>query len=979
MHSNAHAHRSPFHTLGISLALCTALFLTACGGDAGGGTTTPTPTIIPQLVDNGQSPLLVANGTGIIWYINSATGDDNASGSAATLIAGTNSGPWRTLARLQSQTLIAGDQVVLACGSVWNETLKITGGNKVDGSPTTPNIEITAPIGCISPPQINGSEAILASQWTSYTGTETSGNIYVASLPRTVLQMADNGDTRYLLEAHHPNRGTASPNSFYYPMSADGANVVVNGTPYPSIFGAKNGVKSGARFDANSRVRIRTCNWLLPEKRVISVLHDATSGIDQFAIDSTATRDNKCKPTAEWGYFLLGNLWMLDSAGEWFYDTATKNMYVWMPDGKVPGSRVTATTLATGIDLSSKQYVTVNGLSIKQTGIAVNLVNSVGITLKNCKIQDTVNKGVLMSGSTRTLVHANTLLRSGVDGIDGNGYTNVSMSTDTMVSANTLLDTGVTMLNGDVLSLPVQSSGAISNSLGGTVDGNRIINSGYNGIVARINSTITHNSISTACVVLNDCGGIYLHTSTSHAGNASIKYNVLQHILGGLDGAPASATTHAVGIYLDDLTDGSTVQGNYVGDADYGLQLHQGAYNNILNNTFYGNRLSQALMQDNIFNTNFPNGNMVDNIFTNNQIVPTNLTATGVNLSTAWGTTTLISTFSGNRYVDHMHPLIAYEGINTATDSLSASSSKTYTAAQWQATKGSDNNFRDVNAVLTSKLGYASTKVIGSNIVPNGDLANNATGWTWYSTITSSSPVRTTCAGCRPAVFESYTAEASSGLLISPYFPLTKSAWYRISADVYTDSSAQSFGLILRRNGGDYARLTDRDLTQSASQTWRRFGAVFQATDTVANNGARVDVNTPAGVTVAIANLEIVQIDDPTPTSLINALVNDTNSAAAYACPLTDPVACASFVRLSNPASGPISWPYTLSGLSSEVIFTQDLVLIDSDNDGISNTQDTCPGTATGLAVNSMRIPDQTGRPVHGKLDTDSRANWTLK
>ena len=26
-----------------------------------------------------------------------------------------------------------------------------------------------------------------------------------------------------------------------------------------------------------------------------------------------------------------------------------------------------------------------------------------------------------------------------------------------------------------------------------------------------------------------------------------------------------------------------------------------------------------------------------------------------------------------------------------------------------------------------------------------------------------------------------------------------------------------------------------------------------------------------------------------------------------------------------------------------------------------------------------LRIPDQTGRSVHGKLDTDSRANWTLK
>jgi len=187
----------------LSIGLCAALLLQACGG-GGAVAVTPPPVVTQPPIDGtiGQAPPPVVGGSGIVRYVNSALGDDSFSGSAASLVAGTGTGPWRTLARLQQVKLAAADQVVLACGGVWNETLKITGSDVVAGaSSATVPLVITAPTGCTSPPEINGAEALLASQWSGYTGTETSGNIFVASLPRTVLQMADGGDTRYQCSA----------------------------------------------------------------------------------------------------------------------------------------------------------------------------------------------------------------------------------------------------------------------------------------------------------------------------------------------------------------------------------------------------------------------------------------------------------------------------------------------------------------------------------------------------------------------------------------------------------------------------------------------------------------------------------------------------------------------------------------------------------------------------------------------------------
>lgn len=112
-------------------------------------------------------------GLAATYFVNSNGGNDNYNGAAPTWTSGSN-GPWQTLAKLAAVTLVPNDTVYLACGSVWNETLKVPSS----GATNVP-ITITAgPGNCTTPPLIDGAVTIPAHQWVQH-----SGSIYKAKLP----------------------------------------------------------------------------------------------------------------------------------------------------------------------------------------------------------------------------------------------------------------------------------------------------------------------------------------------------------------------------------------------------------------------------------------------------------------------------------------------------------------------------------------------------------------------------------------------------------------------------------------------------------------------------------------------------------------------------------------------------------------------------------------------------------------------------
>ncbi|MBI5040525.1 MAG: hypothetical protein HZB57_04805, partial [Gammaproteobacteria bacterium] len=112
-----------------------------------------------------------------MYYVDASNGSDTWTGTAASCTgcdpATASSGPWRTVAKVNSSSFLPGDSVLFQCGGVWRETLEVPSS----GTAATPISIGSYPAACpegSSKPEITGSERITG--WSSYTG-----NIYVAT------------------------------------------------------------------------------------------------------------------------------------------------------------------------------------------------------------------------------------------------------------------------------------------------------------------------------------------------------------------------------------------------------------------------------------------------------------------------------------------------------------------------------------------------------------------------------------------------------------------------------------------------------------------------------------------------------------------------------------------------------------------------------------------------------------------------------
>ena len=129
--------------------------------------------------------------------------------------------PWRTRARLMQSNLPAGDNVVLVCGGVWNETLRLP----ASGTAAKPVTVTASGTNCPAPPVIDGSVTLAPNAWTLH-----QGKVYKTALAGVPLQITATTTTTVWTEAHHPNRGylASDPTSPYLSTAADSDAVTVN-------------------------------------------------------------------------------------------------------------------------------------------------------------------------------------------------------------------------------------------------------------------------------------------------------------------------------------------------------------------------------------------------------------------------------------------------------------------------------------------------------------------------------------------------------------------------------------------------------------------------------------------------------------------------------------------------------------------------------------------------------------------------------
>jgi len=874
------------------------------------------------------APLTMPAG-GRVFHVNSQAGDDRNDGRAATAPAGTSSaaGPWKSLARVMQSDLGPGDTVVLACGSTWGETLRVP----ANGTAARPVLVTAPPGGCGRAPQptIDGSITLQPADWRVH-----AGSTWEARVDQPVLALTSSASIWRV--AHHPNRGhrAEEPSSPYLALAADSANETT------LQIGNDLQLPAGARLQDGARVRVRTNEWWMDDVPVTAV--------DGRRISLGAPL--RYAAQAGFGYYFVGQRWMLDSPNEWHHDPATGSLRAWMPSG-TPATPMQATVLPAGVDLANRWHVALEGMAVRRVGTGVIATTSRGVQLRNLLVEDTVGVGIEASRSQFLSIDGSSLLRTGADAIQGETHLQASASDLTL--RNSVVRDSAVRMDGELAStLPVATYAAVAAGTRAVISGNVIVNSGYIGVRVSSGGNVQGNFVFGACSQFDDCGGIQIWSSR----DVSIRGNTVIRSRGTTIGKPLAVRgTAAQGIYLDESTTGALVEHNTVIDADHGIQVHVSQDSTLRGNRLYANRRSQIWLQA-TRNRERASGDVFGIVVEDNQIAPVLPGSTGLRLESEFSSTQGFGSFNRNHYYDRAVTAVAV--VSTATGA------RLYTAAQWRAARDVGSVLPlDPNGTAVSMTPYASYVPAGSNTVPNGSLVAGLAGWThWNGTAPSG---RLMLQACDAGPCLRYQAGGSSGLVSTPHFSVVAGQWYRISIDLAADQDGQPVQVVLRRGGGGtngFEALSKAEtVTFTTGRTMARHSVVVQATKTVnardpatGDNGARLDVQgLLPGASVTLANVEVVPVQPLLSAFTTAAVVNAGAATVQVACPpaLQQAGVCAEAVALTG--QGPLSWPVSLAPRSALLLFVQPASLLDADMDGIPDSHDGCPATPAGRVVNA--------------------------
>ncbi len=599
--------------------------------------------------------LLVITAQAETYYV-SNSGSDSNSGTSTSL-------PWKTLDKVNSSSFKPGDQMLFKRGDEWTGTISVTSSGSNSGS------IVYGAYGTGENPIIYGSQ--LLSGWTRH-----SANIYKAICNSGVTQLFLN-DTR-LNVARYPNEGN---------LSVSNVNSSVQFT--------SNGIKSaGANYYKGAKLNITTNEWRLDSRDVI-----ASSG-------QTLTLDSETSYGLSKGqhFFLVNKLEFLDQPGQWYFDEATKTVYLWTPKGDSPDNyKVRGSIYSDGITVVNKNYITVKDLNLWQH--SDRGINSAGAnnTFENNSILYPETIGILNKGDN-CKISGNT-----INGINHIGISHSGANGN--ISGNEILNTAL-FNNLGIKGMDGYSQAVASGGDNTTISYNRVINAGYNGIAwAGQNCNLSYNYIENVCTYLFDGGAIYTYSPDVNklvSSGSVVSHNIIYNCRG------------TAALYMDNRTRDVLLEYNTVVNdgtgGNYGMFFHDNKNVKARYNTIFNMKTGTRATL-----------NYGGNVFSNNivcNIAETNANGDSPKLSVINSDEKTLS-LDNNTYIDH-HRTKAF--MNTKTYSY-------LTFKEWQAAtsqEGSssiDNSalktgekevlfFNDTRQVKTINLGNVVYKGIDGTTVP---------------------------------------------------------------------------------------------------------------------------------------------------------------------------------------------------------------------------------------------------------------------
>jgi len=470
-----------------------------------------------------------------IYYV-SSSGNDANTGTSESL-------PWKTLAKVNSFTPKAGDQILFKCGDEWTGTITVTASG-TSGSPIT-----YGAYGTGDKPKIYGSEVITG--WTKY-----SGNIYKATVTNDITQLFISNSKIQL--ARYPKE------DFFYITT----------------------VNSSIQFISNSldgSISYKNATWVGKTSAYNLAAGTVSSSSGQTITLSSAPYSSL--GVGE-GFFLCNKLEFLTAAGEWYYDTNTNTVYVWAPNSDSPANYVTRGSISKyGVYISNKNYITVKELEILHSSAdGIYIDNSDYVTIDNCKIISPATNGIISANSAAYSKITNNYIFNPMDsGIRLSGNQGGDINNNTVTGAGLLeninLNTNFTTSPGEGIYL---TGGDMS------VMYNRIIDSGYSGIkFTQGVYNVKYNYINGACQLFDDGGGIYTYNSDyaqPGVAGSEVTSNIVLNVFGNRAGTQRTKDD-GNGIFMDNNTHDVLIENNTVAHTTCGILLHQNGNITVRGNT----------------------------------------------------------------------------------------------------------------------------------------------------------------------------------------------------------------------------------------------------------------------------------------------------------------------------------------------------------------------------------------------------------
>lgn len=303
----------------------------------------------------------------------------------------------------------------------------------------------------------------------------------------------------------------------------------------------------------------------------------------------TMTKNARHAVRAGCRYFLRNLFEELDAPGEWFLDPRTWTLYYWPPK-PLQGSTVTATKLRDLIQLEGTSHVVLRGLVLEAAdNRAVFMQDCTSCVLAGCTIRDIGSRlsavGVQLKNGRANRIVGNDIAHCAGTGIALTNW-DATVRKELIPCANVVENNYLHHLGW----LKKNAWGIAVTGVGNRVAHNLIHDNSRGGIfIMHANDTIIeYNHIRHVNLSTNDTGGIYQCAAQSGwrcRGNV-IRYNFLHDIIGfGRHGREYRPHYDASGIYLDDSTCGTRVNGNIVARTSLaGIFVHGGSDHVIDNN-----------------------------------------------------------------------------------------------------------------------------------------------------------------------------------------------------------------------------------------------------------------------------------------------------------------------------------------------------------------------------------------------------------